>query len=132
MKHRFILSSLLLLILSACAPKSPQQQSAVPLTPALEQADTQGRVMTMTAELWKFTPSIIQVEQGESVTLEITGISGTHGFSVPDLGINATVIQGRTVSVTIPTDNPGTFDFRCSVPCGAGHQDMKGQIIVTP
>lgn len=117
-------------LLAACAPAASQ----TPPTPAPqeEQAIPQGRVIPVTAELWKFTPNIIQAQQGEEAVLQITGISGTHGFSVPDLGINATVIQGQTVTVPLPTDKPGTFDFRCSVPCGIGHQDMKGQIVVAP
>lgn len=88
------------------------------------------RTITMTAELWKFTPNIVTVKRGEKVTLKITGVSGTHGLSVPGLGINETIIQGKTVSVSIPTDKTGTFDFRCSVQCGSGHSDMTGQIII--
>ncbi|MBI5794609.1 thioredoxin domain-containing protein [Candidatus Uhrbacteria bacterium] len=88
------------------------------------------RTIKMTAELWKFTPTVVRVKQGEKVMLAITGVSGTHGLSVPGLGINETIIQGNTVSVAIPTDKTGTFDFRCSVQCGSGHNDMTGQIIV--
>lgn len=93
-------------------------------------APSGGRTIKMTAELWKFTPSIVLVKQGEKVTLEITGVSGTHGLSVPGLGINETIIQGNTVTVNIPTDKTGTFDFSCSIQCGSGHNDMTGQIIV--
>jgi cytochrome c oxidase subunit 2 len=64
------------------------------------------------------------------VTLEITGVSRTHGLSVPELGINETVFQGKTISVNVPTDKTGTFDFRCSIQCGSGHNDMTGQIII--
>ncbi|OGJ70454.1 hypothetical protein A3H22_01820 [Candidatus Peribacteria bacterium RIFCSPLOWO2_12_FULL_55_15] len=106
--------------------------AACTTAPIVEQVAPQGRIIPVTAELWKFTPNVIQAKQGEEAVLQITGVSGTHGFSVPDLGINATIIQGQTVSVTLPTDRPGTFDFRCSVPCGAGHKDMTGQIIVAP
>ncbi|MBI2524047.1 cupredoxin domain-containing protein, partial [Candidatus Peregrinibacteria bacterium] len=118
MKLLLFLSPLLLFALAACAPAAPKQQSASPTPAPVTEPSPQGRVISVTAELWKFTPSVIQVKQSEDVILEITGISGTHGFSVPDLGINATIIQGQTVSVTLPTDRPGTFDFRCSVPCG--------------
>ncbi len=98
---------------------------------AAAQAPSAGaRTIKMTAELWKFTPNVVTVKQGEKVTLEVTGVSGTHGLSVPELGINETIIQGNTVSVSIPTDKVGTFDFRCSVQCGSGHNDMTGQIIV--
>lgn len=88
------------------------------------------KTIKMTAELWKFTPNVIRVKQDEKVVLEITAVSGTHGLAVPELGINETIIQGNTVSVNIPTDKIGTFDFRCSVQCGSGHDDMKGQIII--
>lgn len=88
------------------------------------------KMIKMTAELWKFTPNVVRVKQGEDVTLEITGISGTHGIAIPGLGINETIIQGNTVSVKIPTDKTGTFDFACSVLCGSGHNDMTGQIII--
>lgn len=84
----------------------------------------------MTAELWKFSPNVVRVKQGEKVTLAITGVSGTHGLSVPRLGINATIIQGNTVQVKIPTERSGTFDFACSIQCGSGHGDMTGQIII--
>ncbi len=98
---------------------------------AAAQAPTAGaRTIKMTAELWKFTPNVITVKQGEKVTLEVTGVSGTHGLSVPGLGINETIIQGNTVSVNIPTDKIGIFDFRCSIQCGSGHNDMTGQIII--
>lgn len=119
----------LVAILTACAPAASQQP---PTAPQEEQTAPQGRAIPVTAELWKFTPNVIQAKQGEEIILQITGISGTHGFSVPELGINATIIQGQTVSVALPTDKPGTFDFRCSVPCGIGHQDMKGQIVIAP
>ncbi len=88
------------------------------------------KIIKMTAELWKFTPNVVRVKKGEQVTLEITGVSGTHGLSVPGLGLSETIIQGNTVSVTIPTDKAGTFDFACSIQCGSGHNDMTGQIII--
>ncbi len=99
-------------------------------TPAANAAPADKRTISMSAELWKFTPNIVRVKQGEKVILEVTGISGTHGLSVPELGINETITQGNTVIVNIPTDKTGTFDFACSVQCGSGHSDMTGKIIV--
>jgi len=99
--------------------------------PTAEQAPSgSARTITMTAELWKFTPNVVTVKQGEKVTLEVTGVSGTHGLSIPGLGINETIIQGQTVSVDVPTDKVGTLDFLCSIQCGSGHSDMSGKIII--
>ncbi len=117
--------------LAACSPASPQQQSALPTpAPVAMQAAPQGRVIAVTAELWKFTPNIIRAKQGEVVTLQITGVSGTHGFSVPDLGINQTIFMGKTVNIFLPTDQAGTFPFACSIQCGSGHNDMTGRIVI--
>ena len=99
-------------------------------TAAAAPSNTAVRVIKMTAELWKFTPNMVTVKQGEKVALEVTGVSGTHGLAIPELGINETIIQGKTVTIAVPTDKTGTFDFRCSIQCGSGHSDMTGKIVI--
>ena len=115
------------LTLAACVPTSSQQSS---FPPARAPAAVQGRVIPVTAELWKFTPNVITAKKDEVVTLQVTGISGTHGFSVPALGINETIFTGKTVNIPLPTGTAGTFDFACSIQCGEGHTGMTGQIII--
>jgi len=88
------------------------------------------RVIEITAEDWAFAPATITVKKGEKVQLSITGVTGDHGYAVPDLGINVGVIAGETVVVDLPTDKAGEFAVRCSVPCGSGHKDMTGMIII--
>lgn len=91
---------------------------------------TSGRVITIKAERWEFVPNEIHLTQGEKVTFEIVGVSGTHGFGITEFGINETVLPGETVRVPIPTDTAGEFVFRCSFDCGDGHTGMNGKIIV--
>ena len=124
---KFFLPLAFVLALAACAPTSPQQ-SSVPPVPA--PAAVQGRVIPVSAELWKFTPNVITAKKDEVVTLQVTGISGTHGFSVPGLNINETIFTGKTVNIPLPTSVAGTFDFACSIQCGSGHSEMKGQIVI--
>ena len=88
------------------------------------------RVIKVTAENWKFGPTVIRAKKGEKVKIELTGISGTHGFAVPDLGINTPIQPGQTVSIDLPTDKAGSHTFLCSIPCGPSHKDMKGQIVI--
>ncbi|MBI3332394.1 cupredoxin domain-containing protein [Candidatus Peregrinibacteria bacterium] len=88
------------------------------------------RTVKLTTDNWKFTPNMITASVGEDVTVQITGVAGTHGFSIPDLGVNVSIAPGQTVSVDLPTDKAGTFTFRCSVPCGSGHKDMHGQLVI--
>lgn len=89
------------------------------------------RTITMTVESFQFTPNIITAKKGEKVKIRMTGLSGTHGFAIPDLGINTAIAAGKTVHVELPTDRAGTFTFFCSIPCGPGHKNMKGTITIT-
>lgn len=68
------------------------------------------QTIQITADGGVFAPADIMVNVGDDVTLELTGLTGSHGFSVPDLGIDAAVEEGQTISVPLPTDTAGTFD----------------------
>ena len=88
------------------------------------------RTVKITADNWSFCPQAVTACVGEEVYLTFVGAVGSHGFSIPDLGVNFPVAPGQNVSVKLPTDKAGTFGFKCSVPCGAGHKEMKGTITV--
>jgi heme/copper-type cytochrome/quinol oxidase subunit 2 len=87
-------------------------------------------VIEISAENWKFGPNTIVAKQGEKVIIRLTGVSGRHGFVVPDLGISTSVSPDKTVDIELPTDQTGTFTFRCSIPCGPGHEGMTGTITI--
>ena len=103
--------------------ESPPAQEAV-------QAESEPRIVTIRAEDWAFIPDSVSFQKGENAMIRLEGISGTHGFMVSGLSINVTIQPGETVDVPIPTDVPGTYAFRCSIPCGDGHMDMKGTIVI--
>ena len=88
------------------------------------------RMIMLHSSDWAFTPNLITVKQGEDITLHLMGIEGDHGIAIPGLGINQTMAQGEHSMVQIPTDTPGTYEFFCNVPCGVGHSDMRGTIVI--
>ena len=88
------------------------------------------KVVTVTATNFAFTPNMIRVKKGENVQLNFAGAEGSHGVVIKDLGINVSFAAGQTKSIDFPTDQAGTFAFKCSVPCGSGHKDMIGTIVV--
>lgn len=91
----------------------------------------QSSIIEIKADNWSFSPSSITVQQGQSIVLRISGINGVHGFAVPTLGINQSIAPGQSLNITLPTDVAGIFDFYCNIPCGTGHSDMRGQIIIS-
>lgn len=100
-------------------------------TPAPTPAPTPSvKEFTMTAKQWSFEPSTITVNKGDTVELTIKSIDVTHGFALPEFGINKNLKPGETVNVEFVADKTGTFSFFCSVSCGAGHSDMIGKLIV--
>ncbi len=84
----------------------------------------------ITAKQWSFSPSVIKVKKGDMVVLKLKSADVTHGFSLPDFGINSAIKPGETKVVEFTVDKTGTFKFICDIPCGVGHMGMTGTIIV--
>ena len=88
------------------------------------------QVVHMTAKKFEYDPSEITLKKGVPAILEITALDRDHGFKIPELGIRADLKQGQVTRVRIVPGRPGTFEFRCDVFCGSGHEDMSGELVV--
>jgi nitrous-oxide reductase len=81
-----------------------------------------------------FTPSAIEVTEGETITIALTNIEQTtdvlHGFGLLDYNINVVVDPGETKTVTFKADKPGVFPYYCTNFCSALHQEMQGYLVV--
>nr|HEV7955333.1 cupredoxin domain-containing protein [Candidatus Acidoferrales bacterium] len=116
-------------------------------------AQAQGDVkeVAVSAKKFEFSPAEIRVKAGTRVRLVVTSTDREHGFEVdpfadgadkkagPGLKFDANVTkpdfklaQGQAVPIEFTAAQPGTYSFKCSVLCGMGHRNMKGQIIVEP
>jgi cytochrome c oxidase subunit 2 len=93
-------------------------------------AEAKVRTIEITATDWAFAPATITVKKGEKVRLVVKSTQGIHSFAIPSLRINERLDVGTAMTIDLPTDAAGTFDFRCAIPCGPGHKDMKGQIVI--
>ena len=87
-------------------------------------------VVPITAQQWSFSPNSVTLQRGAAVDLELTSNDVHHGFSLPDLGVRADVVPGKTTTLRIKPDKAGTFLFHCDYYCGSGHEGMNGQIVV--
>lgn len=84
----------------------------------------------ITAKQWQFSPDTIEVNEGDTVILNIKSIDVSHGIALPDFGIDEFLSPGNEVKIEFIADKKGTFSFFCSVSCGVGHSGMRGKIIV--
>ncbi|MBI2574314.1 cupredoxin domain-containing protein [Candidatus Woesearchaeota archaeon] len=105
------------------------QAQEVPPSPS-PPAEAQVREISVRAFQWGFEPSTITVKKDEAVRLMITSSDVKHGFAIPEYGFDVQLSPGKTVPVEFVADKPGTFTAYCSVPCGAGHPDMKAKLVV--
>jgi heme/copper-type cytochrome/quinol oxidase subunit 2 len=90
------------------------------------------RVVHITAESFAFTPEIIRVRQGDTVTIELASIDATHGIYLDGYDQSVKAEPGRPARLTLVADRAGSFRFRCSVACGNLHPFMIGQLKVGP
>lgn len=106
---------------AALLTAAPQEPAAKP-----------GKAISIVAERFAFSPSKIRVRQGAVVELVITSDDTDHGFRIPRAGIDVTIPQqGKgEVRVRFVAREKGEYVFECSRPCGAGHNLMRGRIVV--
>lgn len=110
---------------------APTPEDAKNMTqPPNESAQSGVKEFTVTAKSWEFSPATITVQEGDKVRLKVTSLDVTHGFAIPEFDVNENLRPGTETLVEFTADKKGTYTYYCSVMCGAGHQDMKGTLLV--
>jgi cytochrome c oxidase subunit 2 len=89
-------------------------------------------VIRITAERFSFTPSEIVLTVGEEVELRLKSRDTGHGFRIAGTNVNVVVPKRgrREASVMFTPTEPGRLTFDCTRMCGAGHNFMRGEIVV--
>ncbi len=109
---------------------------ALKLALAQGENQPQTRYIEIRARQWAFNPSVIEVNQGDTVVITLYTEDVSHGIYIEGYELRADLIlgEGQPSSVTLRfvADKPGVFTFRCSVPCGYFHPFMTGKLIVKP
>jgi len=121
MSRRYVIASLLILLV------------ALPNAASVRQGSTP-RVIEISAERFEFWPPEVTVAEGEEVELRIKSDDTMHGFRIVGTGTNLLIPKrGKGVAVGRFTGSrPGRYSFECSRMCGAGHNFMRGEIVVRP
>ncbi|MCO5215702.1 MAG: Sec-dependent nitrous-oxide reductase [Thermomicrobiales bacterium] len=103
-----------------------------------ERIEVDGTTVTvyMTVMRSHFTPDIIEVTEGDTVTMHITNIENaidaTHGFVLGGQDISLSLEAGETETVTFVADTAGVYPFYCTEFCSALHIEMAGYFLVKP
>ncbi len=98
----------------------------------LRSAAPRARTFRVEAGQFAFSPSRIDVNPGDTVTIELVSKDVVHGLYVDAYGASVVADPGQTAAVTFVADRRGSFRFRCDVSCGALHPFMIGKLNVGP
>lgn len=88
------------------------------------------KVVKVVARRFTYTPNRIALAKGVPVVFELTTLDVVMGFSLPDFGVRADILPGRTTRLPFTPDKAGTFTFLCDIFCGSGHETMNGTLVV--
>lgn len=118
------LRSLLMVVLAAGALLAA---GSVP-APASQELE----VIEIAAERFAFSPSRVRVRAGATVQFRLSSDDTSHGFRILGTNVNVRIPKrGRgEATVTFTPTQPGTYVFECSYLCGAGHDFMRGELVV--
>lgn len=90
------------------------------------------RVISISAERFVFNPSKVTIKQGQLVEFVLTSDDTDHGFKIAGTGVDVAIPPSGAGEVRLRflAKDKGRFFFECSRPCGAGHNIMRGEIVV--
>lgn len=108
---------------AACAATAVPDDAGSAVTSGAE-------VIELTARRWSYEPESITLHKDVPTTLRLKSEDVHHGFNLPELGIRADVLPGQTTELHVTAHHAGTFAFHCDYFCGAGHEEMSGQVVV--
>ncbi len=90
------------------------------------------RTIRVEASQFSYSPGVISVNQGDTVTLELVSRDVVHGLYVDGYGVSVQADPGQPRTLTFVANHPGSFRIRCNVTCGAMHPFMIGKLNVGP
>lgn len=111
--------------LTECLPYNKTYEKA-----RVEKIDDDTYRVFAVAHMWQFEPAQIYIPVGSEVDFFITSKDVVHGFHIADKNVNLMAVYGGVGKTTVKFDKPGTYKILCHEYCGAGHQNMEGEVIV--
>src|SRR5215216_6365399 len=90
----------------------------------------QERTFRVDARQFAYSTSELNVNAGDTVTLQLVSNDVVHGLYVDGYDISVEADPGQTATLTFTANKPGSFRFRCNITCGAMHPFMIGKLTV--
>lgn len=82
------------------------------------------------AGVFQFTPAVLTVYAGSTITFYVTSPDVVHGFEIAKTAVNMMAVPGYVNAETHTFRTRGTYLIVCNEYCGIGHQNMAARIEV--
>lgn len=90
----------------------------------------QERTFRVEARQFAYSPSELEVNPGDIVTIQLVSTDVVHGLYIDGYDISVEADPGKTAILIFTADKSGSFRMRCNVTCGAMHPFMIGKLSV--
>ena len=108
-------------------PTSPAYQG---VTVATKEMPFEPQEIRILAKQYEFIQNKIEVKRNVPLRIILTTADITHGFAIDEFKIDVAIEKGKETIVTFTPTKLGVYEFRCSIFCGVGHHQMRGNLIV--
>jgi cytochrome c oxidase subunit II len=89
------------------------------------------RVINVVVKRFAFEPARVEVTEGERIRLMVSSGDGVHGIEIKKFKFNKKIPRGgEPVAIEFVATAAGEFPILCSAYFGAGHESMKGMLVV--
>lgn len=89
--------------------------------------------VVMDMQSFSYTPNTITATAGETLTIQLNNLGGTHDFIIDELDVDSGIIadgSSQVITITIPEDAAGeTYEYYCGV---SNHRQlgMVGTLVI--
>lgn len=97
--------------------------------PAFATAPTE-RSFQIDARRFEYSPAILKVNPGDTVSIELLATDVVHGLSIDGYNLEVQAEPGIPARLTFVADREGTYRFHCTITCGNMHPFMTGKLEV--
>lgn len=131
MKKLIVLAVAISLVfaLSACGTKEQPKTASAPAAGDSTAASGGAAApeLKLVAKNFEFDQKEYKVKKGQTVNVSLENKEGIHGIEIKGLKVK---LDNNAKSTTFKADKEGTYDIICTIPCGAGHVNMKAKLVV--
>jgi len=71
-----------------------------------------------------YDPDVVTISKGDNIKLIINNVDVPHGIRIPALNL-----KGEE-EIEFTANTAGEYEWYCLIPCGSGHMQMKGKLVV--